>query len=144
MASLACYTCSATRLTVTKPWPNMTAPEPRVKDKHRYSPVALVFCIGRHCDHNLWLNSLFHSRPAALRGHPVLLLSQLSIHLQLHIVLHEDALTYYKRHISSGQSLLSVSQETIAYLGVWQHMGIVQLTVEGCQCLYTVFCCESR
>lgn len=30
MASLVFYTCSAARLTVTKPWPNMTAPEPRV------------------------------------------------------------------------------------------------------------------
>ncbi|KAI4804770.1 hypothetical protein KUCAC02_026386, partial [Chaenocephalus aceratus] len=39
MASSACYTCSATRLPVTKPWLNMTALEPRVlKSKTNTGP----------------------------------------------------------------------------------------------------------
>lgn len=84
-----------------------------VKDKHRSSPVAWVCCMGQHCDHNLWLDSLFHSSLAALGAILWSLLSQLatvslkmSIHLQIQVFLHTDALAYWKAYFI-GPALLS-------------------------------------
>lgn len=96
-----------------------------VKDKHRSSPVAWVCCMGQHCDHNLWLDSLFHSSLAALGAILWSLLSQLAtVSLKMSIHLHKSSciqmLWLTGKHISSGQPYylsIHLGKETSAHLG---------------------------